>query len=86
MKLSKQLVSAEGTDPRCDELKAALRLVGVYSHQINNQVTVIIGSSELIHDLVPPHTPARERLEEILRSARRIGSVTQKLLSLKVPE
>ena len=84
--MSKHLVSVEGADPRCEELKAALRLVGVYSHQINNQVTVIVGNSELVHDLVPPQTPARERLEEILRSARRIASVAQKLLSLKVPE
>jgi len=86
MKLSQQLVTAESADPRCEELKAALRLVSVYSHQINNQVTVIVGNSELVHDVVPPHTPAQERLEEILRSARRIASVTQKLLSLKVPE
>ena len=84
--MSQHLVSAEGSDSRCEELKAALRLVAVYSHQINNQVTVIVGNSELIHDLVAPHTPAQERVEEILRSARRIASVTQNLLSLKVPE
>ena len=84
--MSQQSVTAESADPHCEELKAALRLVSVYSHQINNQVTVIVGNSELVHDVVPPHTPAQERLEEILRSARRIASVTQKLLSLKVPE
>jgi len=84
--LSQQFVSAEGADPRCEELKAALKLVSVYSHQINNQVTVIVGNSELVYDLLPPHTPAQERLEEIVRSARRIASVTQKLLSVKIPE
>lgn len=83
--MSKHSVVAESADPHCEELKAALKLVGVYSHQINNQVTIIVGNSELLHDAMPSHL-ARRRMDEILRSARQIASITQKMLSVKVHE
>ena len=84
--MSQYLVPAESSDPRCEELKTALKLVSVYSHQINNQITVIVGNSELVHDLVPSHTLVRRRVDEIMHSARRIAAVTQKMLALKVPD
>ena len=67
----------------CEKAAATRKLIGFYTHQINDYVQVIIGNSEIACDLVRTNVPVRKHLDEILCAARRIGSATCKLLSLK---
>jgi nitrogen-specific signal transduction histidine kinase len=83
--LSKQSDVAESSNPHHEELQAALKMVSLYSHQIKNYVTVIVGNSELVRDVVPDHT-SMHRMKEILDSAHRIACITEKMLSLKIEE
>jgi hypothetical protein len=58
-------------------------MVWVYSHEISDHVTVIMGNSELIDDVLPAHEPVRKHLEEITRCARNIGVAASKISSLR---
>jgi hypothetical protein len=70
-------------EKRCEKLEAAFRLVWVYSHEISDHVTVIMGNSELIHDALPAQVQVRNHVKEITRCARSIGVAASKIASLK---
>ncbi|HMC30633.1 MAG TPA: hypothetical protein VKL99_07335 [Candidatus Angelobacter sp.] len=70
-------------EKRCEKLEAAFRLVWVYSHEISNHVTVIMGNSELIHDALPAHGQVRKYIGEVTRCSRSIGIAASKIASLK---
>ncbi len=70
-------------EKRCEKLEAAFRLVWIYSHEISDHVTVIMGSSDLIYDSMGASAPGRKYVDEIARCARRIGIATSKVSSLK---
>ena len=70
-------------EKRCEKLEAAFRLVLVYSHEISDHVTVIMGNSELIHDALSSQVHVRKHVDEITRCARRIGVAASKVASLK---
>jgi PAS domain S-box-containing protein len=57
------------------------RLVGSISHDFNNLLTVIIGSSELALERVEKADPLRESLEEIYGAGQRAAGLTQQLLA-----
>lgn len=57
------------------------RLVGSISHDFNNLLTVIIGSSELALDRAEKTDPLRESLEEIHSAGQRAAGLTQQLLA-----
>lgn len=57
------------------------RLVGSISHDFNNLLTVIIGSSELALERVEKADPLRESLEEIHGAGQRAAGLTQQLLA-----
>jgi len=57
------------------------RLVGSISHDFNNLLTVIIGSSELALERVEKADPLRESLEEIHGAGLRAAGLTQQLLA-----
>ena len=57
------------------------RLVGSISHDFNNLLTVIIGSSELALERVAKTDPLRESLEEIFGAGQRAAGLTQQLLA-----
>jgi hypothetical protein len=70
-------------EQRCEKLEAAFRLVWVYSHEISDHVTVIMGNSDLIQDALPAHVQANKHVIEITRCARSIGIAASKIASLK---
>jgi hypothetical protein len=70
-------------EKRCEKLEAAFRMVWIYSHEISDHVTVIMGNSELIHDALSANVPTRKHVDEITRCARRIGIAASKVASLK---
>jgi hypothetical protein len=70
-------------ESRCEKLEAAFRLVWVYSHEISDHVTVILGNSELLHDALSAETQVRKHVDEIARCARSIGMAASKVSSLK---
>jgi hypothetical protein len=70
-------------EKKCEKLEAAFRLVWVYSHEISDHVTVIMGNTELIDDAQALHGQARKHMNEITRCARSIGVAASKIASLK---
>jgi hypothetical protein len=58
-------------------------MVWVYSHEISDHVTVIMGNSDMIDDLLPAQVQLRKYLNEITRCARDIGVAASKIASLK---
>jgi signal transduction histidine kinase len=81
--VSKQALFDVSCEERCEKLEAALRMVWVYSHEISNLITVILGNSELIDDALHEHESARKQVQEIACCARRIGHAAGKVSSLK---
>jgi hypothetical protein len=70
-------------EKRCEKLEAAFRLVWIYSHEISDHVTVIMGNSDLIYDSMGANEPSKKHVDEIARCARRIGIAASKVSSLK---
>ena len=81
--MRKQDVFDASCEKRCEKLEAAFRLVWVYSHEISDHVTVIMGNSELIDDALALRGDARKHMNEITRYARSIGIAASKIASLK---
>ena len=61
-----------------------LQLVEAYIHEISNQVTVILGISELALETTRDNVTESKHLGEIVQAARRAARATHKLLELKV--
>jgi hypothetical protein len=70
-------------EKKCEKLEAAFRLVWLYSHEISDHVTVIMGNTELIDDAQALHGQTRKHMNEITRCARSIGVAASKIASLK---
>jgi hypothetical protein len=81
--VSKHAVLDVNCEERCEKLEAAFRMVMIYSHEITDHVTVIMGKSELIHDFLGTHSPVRKHMDEIARCARRAGIASSKISLLK---
>ncbi|MDY3561755.1 response regulator [Gemmata sp. JC673] len=62
-------------------LEALGRLVGGIAHDFNNLLTVILGSGQLVRDLVPAGTAADELLRTILQAGERGADLTGQLLT-----
>jgi len=58
-------------------------MVWLYSHEISDHITVIMGNSELIHDSLGTHSSGRKYVDEVARCARRIGIAASNISSLK---
>jgi hypothetical protein len=81
--VAKQALFDVSCEKRCEKLEAAFRMVWVYSHEISNHVTVILGNAQLIDDARHVDAPVHKQVEEITRCARRIGMAASKISSLK---
>jgi hypothetical protein len=81
--VSKHAVLDVNCEERCEKLEAAFRMVMIYSHEITDHVTVIMGKSDLIHDFLGAHSPVRKHMDEIARCARRAGIASSKISLLK---
>ena len=78
-----QFLSDVSCEERCEQYEAVFRLVWMYSHEISEQVTVIMGNSELICDSLSGNLPARKYVGEISRCAKRVGAAASRISSLK---
>lgn len=75
--------SAVDGDQARERVASTLRQVNEYSHEINNQLTIIIGRSEQSMLAAREDHLLRSYLDEICHSAQRIAEMTRKLLALK---
>src|SRR5206468_602132 len=57
------------------------RLTGALAHDLNNQMTVMLGYSEIILDYPGIGGPLRESLLEIQKAAERASSLSRQLLT-----
>jgi hypothetical protein len=81
--VAKQALFEVSCEERCEKLEAAFRMVWVYSHEISNHVTVILGNTQLIDDASHASAQVHKQVEEITRCARRVGMAANKISSLK---
>jgi CheY-like chemotaxis protein len=63
-------------------LEATGRLAGHVAHAFNNLLPLILGSAELLGADIPPESPSRAHLENILSAVFRGSAVTRQLLAL----
>lgn len=79
--------SVENQSASCEQVRErldnALKLVTQYSHEINNQLTIIIGRSEQSMVAAKEDHLLNSYLDEICHSAQRVADVTRKLLALR---
>ena len=81
--MAKQALFEVSCEERCEKLEAAFRMVWVYSHEISNHVTVILGNTQLIDDARQADAQIHKHVEEITRCARRVGIAANKISSFK---
>jgi signal transduction histidine kinase len=82
--LSEYLSPSENLGHQCEKPAEPLQLADAYIHEISNQVTVILGSSQLALENVRGNLNVRKHIEEIVHAARRAACATHKLLELRV--
>lgn len=79
--------SVDASAPACDQVRdraaSTLKLVNQYSHEINNQLTIIIGRSEQSMLTAKQDHLLHSYLDEICHSAQTIAELTRKLLALR---
>ncbi len=73
------LVSCEAD---CEKMLAVRQLIRLYSHEITDQLTIIIGRSEQALGAVERNSVLQSHLDQISRSARRIAVLNRKLLAV----
>ncbi len=66
---------------QAQRLEAVGRLAGGISHDFNNLLCVIISYGELLMEALPPESPHREGIGEILKAADRAAGLTRQLLA-----
>ena len=81
--MPKQALIDVSCEERCEKLEAAFRMVMIYSHEISDHVTVIMGKSDLIHGFLRTNSPVRKHIDEIAQCARRAGVASTKISLLK---
>ncbi len=66
---------------QAQKMEAVGRLAGGIAHDFNNLLMGIMGYAELCQDHVAPDHPNYERLNEIMRAARKSADITRQLLT-----
>jgi signal transduction histidine kinase len=84
--LSKEPIDLPSS-PSCgqakERIKTTLKLVTDYSHEINNQLTIIIGRSEQSMQAAKDDHLLHAYQDEICHAAQRVADMTRKLLAIK---
>jgi signal transduction histidine kinase/CHASE3 domain sensor protein len=63
------------------KMEAVGRLAGGVAHDFNNMLTAILSYSELLLTDMPPDSPQRADMSEILKAAQKATTLTRKLLA-----
>ncbi|MEO6055586.1 MAG: CheR family methyltransferase, partial [Gemmatimonadales bacterium] len=72
---------AEASTMQASRMQAVGELAGGVAHEINNQMTAVMGFTRFLLDDTGEADPKREDLERVLRAARRTAEVTGQLLA-----
>ena len=59
-------------------------LVGSVAHDFNNLFTAILGSTDLLLEMLPAGHPGREEAEEVRKAALRAADLTRQLLDASI--
>jgi two-component system cell cycle sensor histidine kinase/response regulator CckA len=62
-------------------LEAIGRLAGGIAHDFNNILSAIHGFASIVHDELPPPSPLRADVQEILKAVERAANLTRQLLA-----
>lgn len=70
---------------QAQKLDALGTLAGGIAHDFNNLLAAILGFTELALDDVPPQSPARRPLQEVLTAGRRAKALVRQILTFSRP-
>lgn len=77
-----RMIELQEKQKEAERLKALMATAGAAAHEINQPLTVILGSVELWLDAMEEDNPGRKRLSSILTSTLRIQSIVEKMMSV----
>jgi two-component system cell cycle sensor histidine kinase/response regulator CckA len=63
------------------KLDAIGRLAGGVAHDFNNLLMIILSNTQLTQELLPPGSPGRHNLDEVITACDRAADLTQQLLA-----
>jgi two-component system, cell cycle sensor histidine kinase and response regulator CckA len=66
---------------QAQKIEAVGRLAGGVAHDFNNILTAIMGHSNLLLEQIPPDSPYRKKVEQILQGADKVARLTRQLLA-----
>jgi PAS domain S-box-containing protein len=67
---------------RAEKMEAIGTLAGGVAHDMNNVLGVLVGYSELLREKIPPDSPLKQYVDNILQSGQRGAAIIQDLLTL----
>ena len=79
---TRELKQAQEQILQTQKMAAVGELGSGVAHEINNPLTVVVGTAQLLQETIEPGTEAAESLDVIISNARRVAEVVKALLRL----
>jgi len=77
-----RMLDLQAKNIEAERLNTLMVTAGAAAHEINQPLTVILGSAELWLDTMAEDDPGRKRLTRILESTQRIQSIVEQMMSI----